>query len=128
MAKDETSIEELLEELYLWLEDPIRTSSLLNPGSTAEWVDSVADICELRKKYMGNYRSISRLRKELKMLSTLNKYPDAETVIYDGMGWAHDGYYCRYSAGCPYVVADCEGNCACYGDMYHRCKSGEFDE
>ena len=51
MAENETSIEELLEELYLWLEDPIRTSSLVKPGSTVEWIDSVAELCELRIKY-----------------------------------------------------------------------------
>lgn len=53
---------------------------------------------------------------------TLGTYKDAETVIYDGQGWAHDGYFCRYCVGCPYVVSDFEGRPACYGDEYHICK------
>ena len=55
-------------------------------------------------------------------LSTLGTYKDAETVIYDRQGWAHDGYYCdRRCVGCPYVVSDLEGDDACYGNKYHEC-------
>lgn len=48
----------------------------------------------------------------------------AETVIYDRMGWAHPGYYCN-CPGCPYNVSDCEGNDACYDNMYRRCHSDD---
>ncbi len=41
---------------------------------------------------------------------TLGTYKDAETVIYDGQGWAHDGYYCGSDClGCPYAVCDFKG-------------------
>lgn len=53
---------------------------------------------------------------------TLRTYKDAETVIYDGQGQAHDGYYCsNRCVGCPYVASDFKGKDACYGDEYHRC-------
>ena len=59
----------------------------------------------------------------MKNYNTLGKYKDAETVIVDGQGWYHDGYFCRYScSGCPYAVPDINGNLACYGEDYHKCK------
>lgn len=53
---------------------------------------------------------------------TVGTYKDAETVIVDGVGWRHDGYYCNCMA-CPYVVFDITGCGACYGDMYHECRN-----
>ncbi len=52
MAENETSIEELLEELYLWLEDPTPSSSIIRPGGN-EWSDPVSYICYLRNNYKG---------------------------------------------------------------------------
>lgn len=73
---------------------------------------------------------IERKVTNMRNYSTLNKYKDADTVIYDGMGWAHDGYLCpRCSAACPYLVYDCNGSRACYCDMYHRCQNDfEYEE
>ena len=60
---------------------------------------------------------------------TLGTYKDAETVIYDGQGQAHDGYYCSSCCvGCPYVVSDFKGGDACYGDEYHICMNERMNE
>jgi hypothetical protein len=78
----------------------------------------------LRKKYSGYNRKLLFIfiGGFIMRDDTLGTYKDAETVIYDGQGQAHDGYYCdSCCVGCPYAVSDLEGEAACYGDEYHRC-------
>ena len=50
-----------------------------------------------------------------------------ETVIVNGMGYFCDAFIVTEDrcAGCPYAVADVDGNMACYADSFKKCNNGE---